>query len=112
LFERCNQAAGTDLKLLPLRQWIETMRCLHKRGCSLPVLPLIEFAFSLDESAFSEWERQVRGVGIEFDCSQTQRELEAANIRSPVLTNKMVGTCVAAMLSMDAELRQASFRDL
>jgi len=105
VFERCNQVAATALELLPYFDWIAAIRRLHLAGQSLPAVPLIEFAFGLDEAAFSERQRQVSSTSIRFDASATRRELEAAGIVAPALNDELLRLTVTSMLSRDPDLR-------
>jgi amino acid adenylation domain-containing protein/FkbH-like protein/thioester reductase-like protein len=107
VFERCNEIADTSLELMPFYDWICEIKRLHHEGWSLPVVPLVEFAFCLDEKSFREHQRGVRSAtNMHFDCIRTHRELERAGIVAPVLGDDLLRTCVESMLSSDAELRE------
>jgi thioester reductase-like protein len=108
VFERCNQIAGTSLELMPLYLWIRAIQRLHEEGRSLPAVPLIEFAFSMDEGAFQEHQRVAGLGGVQFDCARTHRELEKAGIVAPVLNDELLKLCVAAMFSRDMDLREVA----
>jgi amino acid adenylation domain-containing protein/thioester reductase-like protein len=107
MFECCNDRLGTSLELLPLYDWICQVRRLHRGGESLPVVPLIEYAFSMSEETFTEHQRTVRTVAnVDFDCTSTYAQLEAAGIVAPQLDEELLGTCLEDMLTRDADLRQ------
>jgi amino acid adenylation domain-containing protein/thioester reductase-like protein len=105
VFERCNEIADTSLELLPFYQWLCEIKRLHQEGKSLPAVPLIEFAFSMDEASFCAHQRAHSGR-IKYDCARTQRELERAAIVAPVFNDDLLRVCLEGMLSRDAELRQ------
>jgi len=93
VFERCNAIAGTSLTLLPRYQWTESIKQLHDRGQSLPIVPLIEQSFGLSEQAFYERERQESGKA-RFDCSLTQSMLGNVGVVAPVLNDDLLRVCV------------------
>lgn len=105
IFERCNAIRATSLELLPFYEWICAMRALHREGRSLPAVPLIEFAFSMDENSFYELLDRTRNA-LRLDCSRTLRELEVAGIVPPVVDDRMLAAHVQNMLSRDVELRE------
>jgi amino acid adenylation domain-containing protein/thioester reductase-like protein len=106
IFERCNEVADTSLELRSFYDWICEIKRLHYEGQSLPVVPLVEFAFSMDEEAFHEHERRTPSAGIHFDCARTYRELEPAGIVAPALTDDLLRACVDTMLSRDQQLQE------
>jgi hypothetical protein len=105
VFERCNEFLDEPLELLPFYNWIGEMKRLHEAGQSLPVVPLVEFAFGMDEKTFHENQRRARAERLHFDCTRTQRELEHAGIVTPMLTEDQLQTCVESMIRRDSELR-------
>jgi amino acid adenylation domain-containing protein/thioester reductase-like protein len=90
IFERCNEIAGTALDLIPFYEWTREIKRLHETGLSLPVVPLIEYAFRMDEASFYERERGARATRIRFDSSRTHRELERAGIVAPSLSDESI----------------------
>lgn len=108
VFERCNAIAGTSLKLLPYYDWIHEMRRLHQQGRLLPVVPLIEYAFSMDEASFYERQRHLAARNIRFDCTRTHAELQAAGIEIPALDDDLLKLYVHSLSSMDSEVRDAT----
>jgi thioester reductase-like protein len=113
VFECCNDRLGMSLELLPLYDWICEMKRLHRAGVSLPIVPLIEFAFPMSREAFTDFERTVRTVAaIDFDCTRTDAELEAAGIVVPQFDEEMLRTAVEDMLTRDGELRRWEEKDM
>jgi myxalamid-type nonribosomal peptide synthetase MxaA len=110
LFERCNEIAGTKLELKSFYDWIGELRRLHYAGRSLPAVPLLEFAFSMDEQSFLERRRLIQAAGTYYDCSRTHRELEQAGIVAPELDDALLKLLLESMLARDAELRHLSTR--
>jgi len=94
VFERCNAVAGTSLKLLPLYDWICQLKLLHKEGRTLPAVPLIEFAFSMEESSFNEEQRRLSSSIPHFDCARTERELARGGLFTPEFTDKLLSQYV------------------
>lgn len=105
VFERCNEIAGVSLELVPLYDWIGEMKRLHQAGRSLPVVPLIEFAFAMDEQSFYERQEKSRTARTSFDSAQTARELAEAQIVAPTLTDERLRLCVEDMGRRDPDLR-------
>ncbi len=103
LFECCNEITDSPLNLLPFWTWIGEMRRLHEQGRSLPVVPLIEFAFSLSEEAFQAHRRNAVSASTRFDCTRTQRELERAGIVAPIVDNELLKLCLEDMLTRDVD---------
>jgi len=106
MFEFCNERLNTSLQLLPLYDWICRIRDLHRAGQSLPIVPLIEFAFSMTRHDFDEHHRSVRTVAnLHVDCERTNRELEAAGLQPPQLDEGLLRTCLEGMVTHDGELQ-------
>lgn len=105
MFECCNEVAGTSLELIPHYRWIGEMKRLHRAGLTLPAVPLIEFAFAMDEASFYRNQRNHPAMNIRYDCSRTHRELEAAGIVAPELNEDLLKSYVMYMLSTDADLQ-------
>jgi myxalamid-type nonribosomal peptide synthetase MxaA len=105
LFERCNDLANTKLTLMPHYDWIREMKRRHHEGHALPVVPLIEYAFSMDESSFLEHQRSMRSAAVTFDCTHTLHALAKAGIVAPVLDDSLLLACLTNMLSTDRDLR-------
>lgn len=111
LFERSNEVAGTELELLPYFEWTREIKRLYHEGQSLPVVPLIEFSFSMDEAAFYQHQRSAPSANIQFDCSRTHKELESAGISAPAVDDELLSLYIENILSTDDELRDmASLR--
>jgi hypothetical protein len=106
VFERCNAIAGTSLELLSAYEWICEMKRLHHTGRSLPAVPLIEFAFSMDQETFYQHQNSQGRSGIRFDCARTHAELESAGIVAPILNDDLLRVYLQGMFSRDDELRE------
>jgi amino acid adenylation domain-containing protein/thioester reductase-like protein len=111
VFELCNEIAGTSLELLPFYEWICEIKRLHSEGNSLPAVPLVEFAFSMDEEAFYKHQRRIESSQRQFDSARTHQELECAGIVAPVLSDDLFRVYVENMFSRDDELRKWSTRE-
>jgi amino acid adenylation domain-containing protein/thioester reductase-like protein len=106
IFERCNEIAATSLKLVSFYEWICEVKRLHHAGRSLPAVPLIEFAFSMDERDFHEHMRHVGSANVRFTCARTHKELERAGIPAPELNDDLLRVYLANIYSRDGALRQ------
>jgi amino acid adenylation domain-containing protein/FkbH-like protein/thioester reductase-like protein len=107
LLERCNRIAGTALRLKSEYDWIREIKRLHREGRSLPAVPLIEYAFSMDRETFDQHQRDSHRRTTTISCERTHRELEAAGISTPHLDDCLLRLTVKSMLLRDAELRIA-----
>lgn len=103
-YERCNAIAATSFELLPMYEWIQRIKHLHDEGQTLPIVPLIEYAFSLDEPSFREQAQRSDLSNIDFDCQRTRRILEAAGIAEPSMNDELLRATVETMLYQDPEL--------
>lgn len=108
LFERCNELAGTSLELLSLYEWTREIHRLYRTGCSLPVVPLIENSFYMDEPSFDENQRAMSTARIEIDCSRTQRELEHAGISASCMNDDLLRKFIDNLQSSDPDVRGAA----
>jgi thioester reductase-like protein len=106
LFQRCKDMLGTPRELFPEYQWIGKMRRLHYEGHTLPITPLIEATFAMDETAFQEYQRARRMVGTTVDSTRTQRELEASDIVAPTVTDNMLYRHLEDILERDPDLQR------
>lgn len=107
VFERCRDLLDIKIELLPYYRWICEIKRLHLLGRSLPAVPLIEYAFSMDELAFHKYHGDLRWVAnVSFDCARTYRELDEVGIIAPVLNDEVLAACFADMLARDGDLRE------
>lgn len=101
IFERCNAVAGASLTLLPRYQWTGIIERLHAQGESLPIVPLIEHLFGLEEAEFCRREHEETRKP-NFDCSRTQAALEHAGIAAPPIHDGLLRACVKRMMEQRA----------
>jgi thioester reductase-like protein len=105
-FERTGEIVGTSLGLLPYYEWLCEIKRLHFQGQSFPMVPLVEFAFSMDKGSFEKHQSTDRSaVNVRFDFTHTHQELARAGIEVPVLNDALIDVCIRGMLSRDEELR-------
>jgi amino acid adenylation domain-containing protein/thioester reductase-like protein len=108
LFERYNEITGISLPLLPDYEWISVMRRLHNEGHSLPVVPLIESLFGMDEESFQEYRRGVEAGRPRFDCQRTVQKLQRAGIEAPVVDDRLLRRYLESLFLRDRELKKLS----
>ncbi len=97
VFERYNDIMDTPLRIVPLYEWICEIKRLHASGLSLPVVPLVESSFSMDEHSFLEHQRRAQSERVNFETVRTHAELEQAGIVAPVLDDRLLRLCVERM---------------
>jgi len=107
VFDRCNELAGTSLELLSMYQWVQQVKRLHEQGRSLPVLPLVEPAFALDEVTFEQQQQLIYCPDLSYDCSVTYRELLEGRIVAPVLDDELLIACLRDMCLRDNDVRHS-----
>ncbi|GFE83703.1 hypothetical protein GCM10011487_57030 [Steroidobacter agaridevorans] len=107
-FERCNDILGTSLELVPYFVWVRVMERLHRGGQTLPIVPLIEATFSMDERSFYEYERRIQSHNVAFSCERTHQELGRAGIEAPVLDDELLKKCIRSILLRDSDFQEAS----
>jgi myxalamid-type nonribosomal peptide synthetase MxaA len=105
VFEHCNAQANTSLELLTHHEWICAMRDRHWAGWSLPIVPLIEFAFSMTGAEFWQEQRRAKAARLRADCTKTRIELESAGVLVPCWDEALLERCITDMCSRDKELR-------
>jgi hypothetical protein len=110
MFERLNEVAGTSLELMSYYDWVCEMKRLHLRGRSLPIVPLIQSVFSMDEASFNQQQQRARSSSVRVDCTRTLQELESAGIVAPPLDDGLIKRFFESMLARDPEL-QAAFAE-
>jgi amino acid adenylation domain-containing protein/thioester reductase-like protein len=108
LFEQCNDIAETSLELVSRYEWISAIKRLHYAGRSLPVVPLVEFAFPMSEAEFHDHQRKIESARTRFDCARTNRELENAGFVVPRWNADLLRTYLGSMLSKDEELKRCA----
>jgi thioester reductase-like protein len=106
LFERYNEISDDLLELLPLYDWIDAIRRLHLAGQSLPVVPLVEFAFAMDQDALEQHYRRIRPAGVHIECANTWKELEAAGQAVPDFSNEWLRRFVVSLFERDPQLAE------
>ncbi|WP_161811434.1 non-ribosomal peptide synthetase [Steroidobacter agaridevorans] len=106
VYEAIGDLADRSLQLLPLYDWICEVKRLHHQGRSLPVVPLVEFAFSMDRTAFDRYQLGLQHASVQMDCSSTLQELRTAGIELPRLDRDLIRTCVQSMLTRDGDLSE------
>lgn len=104
IFEYLNEGMGLSLKIVPFYDWIREIQYLHAQGHSLPVVPLVDFAFSMDAQAFEEYLQRTERQRIEFDAALTHAELARAGIAAPALDDRLLRLCVERMVAEDEQL--------
>lgn len=111
VFELCARLTGLPLTLMPYYDWICAIKRLHLQGRSLPAVPLLEYAFSMDEPTFHEHElRRRMAQDIHLDLARTHGELEDAGIVAPMLDEDLLAICLHDMLERDPDLRELADR--
>jgi thioester reductase-like protein len=103
LWQCYNEGGGLSLERKSWFEWIGEIKRLHYEGRSLPAVPIVEYAFSMDERTFSEHEARLRIASITFDCSRTQQALERASISTPVFGIAAMRVFVRNMLLNDPD---------
>ena len=106
----CNQVADTRLELLDTPEWLTAVRRVHQEGRSLPVVPLIDFAFPTGAEAARTTRYDVLGLNT-FDCTRTCRQLERLDIAVPTFSEELLRLAVTDMLARDGELRDMQLHE-
>ena len=108
VFERSARILGRRLECSSYYQWIGRIKQLHEAGRSMPMVPLVQFAFSLDEDRFDEYQRSfLSAVNCQFDLTRTHRELERAGVIAPIVDERMLRLCIQSMLARDTDFHDA-----
>ena len=75
VFERCTKFQAYLSALTNVRVDLPDQKTARK-GTSAAVVPLIDFAVSMDERSFARYQQDIRSAVLRFDCTRTRRELE------------------------------------
>ena len=105
VFERLSHVTGADLDLKPHFEWVSHIKRLHDSGRTLPVVPLIQPTFSMDEDEFHKYQQIYNSGDTRFECDHTQRELDQAGIVAPVFDDALLDKFVTDLLTRDAEVQ-------
>lgn len=105
-FESWNDVAAEPLELVSFYAWTQRIKQLHQAGNSLPIVPLIEYSFLMDEKTFLEQRQAMADGRVVFSCDRTHMELEEAGIIAPVLDGRLVELAIRSMLSRDVDMEQ------
>lgn len=105
VFERFNDVSGMPLQLKSYYDWICEIKRLHYAGWSLPAVPLIEFAFSLDRETFEAHQRDLQASRVHVDSTRTQKQLEAAGIATSAPDDELIKLWYEDMLARDMDVR-------
>ena len=105
IFERCNDLAGTGLRLLPTDEWINEMRRLSALNVAVPAMPILDIAFP-ERNGSRHDNGSVSQTGtIQYSCARTHEELESAGIIAPRVDDDLLSTYIERIFAMNAELR-------
>jgi len=112
VFESYNRIAGLGLELLSFYDWICEIKAMHAAGRSLSVVPLVEFAFSMNERSFNEYLERAELARITFDCSRTYQELEIGGITARAPEADSIRAYLDGILSRRTAMHDDSRRRL
>ena len=104
-FERYNSVASKPLRLLPHYLWIQELKRLHEGGAELSAVPLMEFAFAMNEESFEKYIRATQLGRIDINCNRTYKDLSEAGILTPELENDHLHLLLEKVLAEDPDLR-------
>jgi thioester reductase-like protein len=90
LFEQCNRILPHPLTLLPPYDWICEIKRLARAGRTLPIAPLIEYAFSMDRNEFAAHSRFEESRHLHIDCQLTAKALERRGILPPRFSLELI----------------------
>jgi len=110
IFERCNTFLSDPMRLLSFTAWIAEIRKLHLAGVSLPIVPLVQAAFSMDAASLRMCQPDLNSPRVEFDCSRTEQELGRAGITPFEFDDDQLRLCLEDMMIRDPELMHRSSR--
>lgn len=103
LFEQCNRILRVPLRLMPYYDWILEVKRLHHAGRPLPMVPLLDFAFSMDREEFAEHLSLSKLCHVRADCQRTSRELAEVGVSAPPLYQDLLAICLDRMDPLDTE---------
>jgi thioester reductase-like protein len=108
VFERCNEVAGTSLQLKSWFEWVAEIKRLHHEGRALSIVPLVEFAFSMNEESLENRLNRIGSGNVRFDCTRTNHELESAGISAAILNDDLLKLHLESLFLRDPEVREWS----
>ncbi len=106
IFERCNRVMDVALDLVPFDVWIAEVKRLHDAGLSLPIVPLVQFAFYTKPASFDGYWTEYQSDHTQFDCSATERELERGGVILDGFGDDQLKLCLEWMVNRDSDLVQ------
>ncbi len=105
LFERCNDEVGTSFELVTLWEWIREIKRLHQAGGSIPAVPLIEFAFSMDREQFDRRKLEEDSASVRLDCTRTYIELSRLGLAAPAFDAEYLRRYVENFVRWDTDFK-------
>ena len=96
------------LRPLSWFNWIKKVQIFHDQGYILPVVPFIEFVFSMDQEAFKDHQMNAKKNCPLYDWEKTRKRLELAGIETPVFDHKMIKLALDYILTHDLDVRLPS----
>lgn len=80
----------STIKPMSLYNWIKHIKSLHLKGQTLPVVPFVEYAFSMDEKSFEDFQLNAKQKCSLYKWEATQEKLKLLGLITPVFNDEMV----------------------
>lgn len=88
-----------SLKPLSWFNWIKEVQTLHDQGRTLPVVPFVEFVFSMNKNEFENYQMNIKQSRTLYDWKKTRQELELSGLETPVFDRKMIRLALEYILT-------------
>lgn len=105
IFACLNELLDQSLRPLQWFNWIKKVQTLHDQGNTLPVVPFVEFSFSMDQSEFEDHQMNAKQGRQLYDWKKTQQELELSGLETPIFNHEMIKLALEYILTHDHDLR-------
>jgi len=94
-----------SLKPLPWFNWIKEVQTLHDQGHTLPVVPFVEFGFSMNQNEFEDHQMNTKQSRTLYDWKKTRQELELSGLETPIFDRKMIRLALEYILTPNPDLK-------
>lgn len=91
----------STIKAVSLFNWIKHIKSLHLQGQTLPSVPFVAYAFSMDQKSFEDYHVNATQKCILYNWKKTQDELKLLGIIAPNFDHRMVRLALNHILAGD-----------
>lgn len=89
----------STIKPMSLYNWIKHVKSLHLQGQTLPSVPFVAYAFSMDQKSFEDYQVNAAQKCTLYNWGKTQEELKLLGLTIPIFDHEMIRLALNYILS-------------